>query len=256
MTTEEFWRIVQRVHTAAGGVMERKCELLPEELRGLSIQEVRSFGEHFRNFWQRAYDWDLWAAAYIICGGCGDDSFMDFRSTLVSLGPKVYEKALANADSRAEFDYGKESPSYEGYQYVPGKVFGEKIEELGLESEEEDPVPQPREPSGTEFKTWDLERRFPKLCAKYEHKDADCLGEKEREERVRQVFQYLVVVNGKRESVEGRLSRVLLAGGDGAGKDGGGRVAAVAACEGGEVEDGVLRESCGGRIADWEICGT
>lgn len=32
------------------------------------------------------YRRDLWAAAYIIGGGCSDDSFIDFRAGLIAQG--------------------------------------------------------------------------------------------------------------------------------------------------------------------------
>ncbi|MEV7233888.1 DUF4240 domain-containing protein [Streptomyces sp. NPDC051020] len=48
------------------------------------------------------YRWDVWAAAYLIGGGCSDDSFMDFRAGLIALGRDWYERAAACPDSLAE----------------------------------------------------------------------------------------------------------------------------------------------------------
>ena len=91
---------------------------------------------------------------------------MNFRFTLISLGRDVYERALVDADSLADFDYRGESPSFEGYQYVPSKVFEEKFKASSTAKEKKDLVPHPKEPRGTGFHQWDLERRFPKLCVK------------------------------------------------------------------------------------------
>jgi hypothetical protein len=102
--------------------MDKKCKLLEAGLRGLSLDEVRSFHAHFYECLDRAYTWELWAAAYIIGGGCSDDKFSDFRSTLVSMGRQIFERTLANPESLADMDYDADTADYEGYQYVPSQV--------------------------------------------------------------------------------------------------------------------------------------
>lgn len=57
---------------------------------------------HFDRAFAAAYQWLLWAAAYIIEGGCSDDGFMDFRYGLISRGRSVFERALADPDSLAD----------------------------------------------------------------------------------------------------------------------------------------------------------
>src|SRR6478736_5366951 len=122
MTLDQFWNIVDRVHQASGGDMEKKCQLLDAELRRLSLDEVRSFHTHFTECVDRAYHWPLWAAAYVMGGGCSDDSFWDFRSTLISMGRDTFERAMADPQSLAELDLEDgDEMQWEGYQYVPSK---------------------------------------------------------------------------------------------------------------------------------------
>ncbi len=64
MTLEQFWNIVEKAHRASGGDMDKKCVLLDAELRRLPLEEVRSFLGHFDECCDRAYSWELWAAAY------------------------------------------------------------------------------------------------------------------------------------------------------------------------------------------------
>lgn len=45
------------------------------------------------------YRYDLWAAAYLIGGGCSDDSFTDFRAGLIGQGCDWYEQATTSSDS-------------------------------------------------------------------------------------------------------------------------------------------------------------
>jgi hypothetical protein len=48
------------------------------------------------------YRYDLWAAAYLIGGGCSDDGFIDFRAGLIAQGCDWYQKAAASPDSLAD----------------------------------------------------------------------------------------------------------------------------------------------------------
>ena len=41
----------------------------------------------------------MWCAAYIMNGGCSDDSFEYFRLWVISRGKDVYQKAKANPDT-------------------------------------------------------------------------------------------------------------------------------------------------------------
>lgn len=180
MTSSQFWDIVDRVHVASAGDMEKKCELLAKELRKLAPAEVQSFDEHFTQCWYRAYTEDLWGAAYLIGGGCSDDKFMDFRSALISMGRTVLENAMANPDSLAELELDRDSMFYQGYQYVTPIVYeemtGRKLSEVISHS-------HPKETSGTPFEEWAMSPRYPKLAAKYGWNDSAQLYLKERRDR-------------------------------------------------------------------------
>ncbi|HEY1171252.1 MAG TPA: DUF4240 domain-containing protein [Verrucomicrobiae bacterium] len=165
MTPDQFWTLVERVHHASKGDMDRKCELLEAELRKFSLAEVRSFHAYFTECYDLAYHWPLWAAAYIIGHGCSDDSFMDFRSTLISMGRSTFEQALANPEYLADIDYDAEIAHYEGYLYVLDTV------EEDLSGGEDLPrtQPQPEEPSGERWDEDKVADLFPKLAQKYNY---------------------------------------------------------------------------------------
>lgn len=164
MTLDQFWNIVEQVHHDSRGDMDKKCELLEAELRRLPLDELLSFHRHFDECQDRAYSWELWAAAYIIRGGCSDDSFSDFRATLISMGRETFERALADPQSLADMDYGKEDAYYEGYQYVPTMV----EEELGNGETFPRYAPGPDEPSGQPWDEDKVAQLFPKLAEKYD----------------------------------------------------------------------------------------
>jgi Protein of unknown function (DUF4240) len=165
MTLDQFWTIVEDVHRDSSGDMDLKCELLGEWLRQMSLEEVQSFYEHFTDCKYQAYNWELWAAAYIIGHGCSDDAFSDFRSTLISMGREVFERALADPESLADMHYDAEQAHYEGYQYVPFMIYKEMS---GRE------IPnyrgQPKEPSGQNWEESKVGELYPKLARAYNYR--------------------------------------------------------------------------------------
>jgi hypothetical protein len=171
MSIDGFWTVVERIHAAAPQDMRAKCKLLAEELRHLPADELLSFDRHLCDCYYKADKWDIWGAAYLIHSGCSDDSFMDFRYTLISLGRRPFEAALTNADSLADYDISPEWACFEGYQYVPCKVwearFGYDLPQNEIRSN------CPGGPTGEPFDPEEMTPRFPRLVAKYGHKDTD-----------------------------------------------------------------------------------
>ncbi len=163
MNQHEFWQIIDSVHSDSGGDMDRKCELLKSQLSKLPKQDIRDFIGHFDSADASAYTWSLWGAAYVMCGGCSDDSFSDFRSTLISHGSDIYKRALADPESLAELEFkSQDDISYEGFQYVHLEVEEEVFGEIQPKSNN-----FPSDPSGSEWDEDDLEKLYPKLSAKY-----------------------------------------------------------------------------------------
>lgn len=165
MTIDQFWSIIEEVHRSSPDDMDEKCDSLRDRLGKLSPEEMRSFREHFDACDARAYDWGLWGAAYVIHGGCSDDAFSDFRSSLISRGRETFEQALADPDSLAEAGLTEEDACYEGYAYAVTEA-----EEAVLGSVEERKTPFPDEPSGLEWSEEDdaaLKARYPKLCHQF-----------------------------------------------------------------------------------------
>jgi hypothetical protein len=163
MNTDEFWQIIDSAHSKSGGDMDRKCELLKKELSALEAGDLCEFIDHFDSADAAAYTWPLWGAAYVMHGGCSDDSFSDFRATLISQGREVYERALNDPESLVELDFDdEEDVCYEGFQYVKNDVVEEKLGEIPKRK-----VGFPNDPTGSEWDEDSLEQLFPKLTAKY-----------------------------------------------------------------------------------------
>ncbi|NOV29562.1 DUF4240 domain-containing protein [Methylomonas sp. ZR1] len=162
MDEMNFWMIIGSAHEQSNGDMDQKCELIRTALSKLPQDDARAFSALFRVMMDRAYSWPLWGAAYVINGGCGDDSFSDFRASLISRGRAAFERALADPDSLAAEDFDEDSWFYEGYQYaVTDGVKAAVGTVVNRES------PHPDEPFGQEWEEDKVYELYPQLAEKF-----------------------------------------------------------------------------------------
>ncbi|MFE5596535.1 DUF4240 domain-containing protein [Streptomyces sp. NPDC056549] len=101
MDIHEFWGIIETARSAATAD-KPFAEALVDELATRTTSDILSYQERFDEVHGAVYRWDVWAAAYVIGGGCSDDSFTDFRAGLIALGRDWYETVAACPDSLAE----------------------------------------------------------------------------------------------------------------------------------------------------------
>lgn len=130
-----FWRLVEASRAACTPELSNQPEILQLRLEQLSPEEIRDFESIFRRLYNQAYRRDLWAAAFIIEGGCSDDGFMDFRGGLIGLGREAYYAALANPESLAEQPTRGVDFSQEDMLYVASRAYeavtGEELPDSG-----------------------------------------------------------------------------------------------------------------------------
>jgi len=165
MTIEEFWKLIDEANEQSMGDMDRKCEIVQGAVGSMSPEAAIAFTRHFDEAMIRAYTWGLWGAAYVMNGGCGDDTFSDFRASLVSRGEKAFESAVAAPDSLANEAFDEDAWFYEGFQYAVHEGA-----ESAISPQELSVLPMPSEPSGS---PWEenpevLKERYPLLWGKFE----------------------------------------------------------------------------------------
>ena len=137
--------------------------MLEATLGKLSLAELQSLETHFTDCHYRAYTWDLWGAAYIIGGGCSDDGFWDFRSTLITCGQKIFERALKDPDSLADLPFElADSLQVEGILYISGKVAERWGGDILPRSK-----PHPKRPAGKKWNEVELAKLHPRLTKTY-----------------------------------------------------------------------------------------
>ncbi|WP_162916643.1 DUF4240 domain-containing protein [Dongia deserti] len=174
MTEDRFWSLIDRT-IAFEADPERQLSALRQVLGALTPAEIEAFERAFHREQARAYNWDLWGAAYVLHGGASDDGFEYFQRWLISKGRATFEKVVADPDSLAAIlapDPGGVC-EFEEFAYVAGQVWAEKT---GIE-----PLTDPQgrfpytgalaaaEPSGESFQEDQayLAKRYPKLWARF-----------------------------------------------------------------------------------------
>ena len=110
MDRERFWSIVETANVSAGGDVERQADLLVDQLRGMSLSEIVGFHRILEGLHAETFRVELWGAALVINRWdsedrlfCSEDRFFIFRGWLVAQGRQVYEAAIADPDSLAEY---------------------------------------------------------------------------------------------------------------------------------------------------------
>lgn len=104
MEIAEFWQLVddaraQTADQADGEALTARCSAL---LASLPREEIVAAQQIFWDLMAESYRYSLWAAAYLINGGCSDDGFEYFRGWLLLQGRETFETAVADPDSLAE----------------------------------------------------------------------------------------------------------------------------------------------------------
>ncbi len=158
----EFWKLIEENVSRPLAVAAAR-ETLSKALGQLSPEDVVAFCRTYDEKQNDAYRWDLWGVAYLINGGCSDDSFMDFRSSLILLGESVYQNALGDPESLMQLEESERSELFEeGALYIGA----EACEAKGVEAPSRESVSEPAGEPWEESRE-DLMARFPRAWSIY-----------------------------------------------------------------------------------------
>jgi hypothetical protein len=154
---------------AATSDQERQLALFRSVLQRLSDQELVDFIHMFHAVKTRLYSWRLWAAAYVINGGCSDDGFIDFRYWLISCGRAVAEAALADPGTLADLALSPDAASFELFGYEPIDEFMRRSGGVRPKPTYKVPIDAPSDPDWRfDFDdAGEMRRRLPKLMEQF-----------------------------------------------------------------------------------------
>lgn len=103
MNKEQFWELIEKARgqvpdTMAGSDVAGHASAL---LARCSGREITAAQQTLWHLMADSYQNPLWAAAYVVNGGCSDDGFDYFRGWLIAQGRTVFERVLADPDTLA-----------------------------------------------------------------------------------------------------------------------------------------------------------
>ena len=167
MELDEFWGVIDAARSDVDGEIgqdgEALAKALTERIGRLAPGRRTEFGQMFARLSAEALRWDLYAAAYLIGGGCDLGGFEDFRFGLIATGKDWYAKALADPDSLAGHPVVAEAADWDDDSAVFAELVGEAVAEtcaVGLRGQ--------GEPTGDRFDVDDdltMRARLPRLAA-------------------------------------------------------------------------------------------
>ena len=163
MNEIEFWNLIATAKEQSKGNGDQQVASIQESLTQLPESAILEFDRLLNEFMAKSYTRNLWAAAYIINGGCSDDGFEYFRAWLIAQGKEVFQKALKDPETLVDVAVPEESDlelllyaAVNAYTSKTGKQF-----------------PYPEHPAlELEGEEWDedeeqLQKMYPKLFKKF-----------------------------------------------------------------------------------------
>ncbi|MFI5876818.1 DUF4240 domain-containing protein [Streptomyces sp. NPDC051445] len=103
MNKQQFWELIAAARHQAPDPDE--SEMVAREATSLlasrPAEEIVAAQQVLWDLMAESYTNPLWAAAYLINGGCSDDGFDYFRGWLITQGREVFEGIVADPDALA-----------------------------------------------------------------------------------------------------------------------------------------------------------
>lgn len=164
MNEMQFWEYIDKASDE-----NDFSDALGDILYGLDLDDIISFKNIFLKKLSDSYIFPLLAANFVISSYVSDDGFKKFRAWLVSKGNSIFQNAIDNPETIAEWLHNDEVDEIEGNEilYIADRVY---IELGGKESRFYNKISFPLEPdmniewpeNKDEFK-----RQYPKLVARF-----------------------------------------------------------------------------------------
>ena len=170
MRTDDFWAVIDRASADQPDSPDELAKRAAGQLATREPEEIVAWDRHLGRVMAASGTEDLWAAAYLINGGCSDDGFDAFRGWLIAHGRQAVARVVADPDALAELPEVR-TAALTGAVFEAEEVLsiGTKAYALATGGELADsPAPRSR-PDAAEL--WDFDdeeemrRRLPRLSA-------------------------------------------------------------------------------------------
>jgi hypothetical protein len=158
-----FWVLIESNRIKSNDKIDF-IENISNDLENFKSSEIKRFERIFLTKYEELNRWDIWALAYIVRGGCGDDAFDYFKAWVISKGKNTFQaiKQLKIQELKHHFD---EDPQFEEILSLSESVYESKTGELM-------PLVKVKRQKliGAEWDENNIELEFPELCKLFEWK--------------------------------------------------------------------------------------
>lgn len=170
MRTDDFWAVIARATADRPTSPAEVAKRAAADLATGDPEEIVAWGRHLDKVMVASGTEDLWAAAYLINGGCSDEGFDSFRGWLIAHGRETVARSVKSPDSLAEMPAVR-SAADSGAVFEAGEVLSIAAEAYALATGAELPAggrPVTR-PDAADLWDFDdeeeMQRRLPRLAA-------------------------------------------------------------------------------------------
>ncbi|XVV14163.1 DUF4240 domain-containing protein [Actinoplanes sp. CA-131856] len=101
MRTDDFWAVIGRATADRPASPAEVAKRAAADLATRDPEEIVAWGRHLDKVMVASGTADLWAAAYLINGGCDDEGFDSFRGWLIAHGRDAVARSVKTPDSLA-----------------------------------------------------------------------------------------------------------------------------------------------------------
>ncbi|MEU1183133.1 DUF4240 domain-containing protein [Streptomyces sp. NPDC005820] len=104
MNKQQFWQLIEAARNQASNPNDGEdvARRATSQLAMHPAEEIIAAQQVLWDLMADSYTNPLWAAAYVINGGCSDDGFDYFRGWLIAQGREAFEGIVADPDALAE----------------------------------------------------------------------------------------------------------------------------------------------------------
>ncbi|MEU4245276.1 DUF4240 domain-containing protein [Actinoplanes sp. NPDC026619] len=102
MRTDDFWAVIGRATADRPATPAEVAKRAAADLATHDPEEIVAWARHLDKVMVASGTQDLWAAAYLINGGCSDEGFDNFRGWLIAHGRDAVAGSVKSPDALAD----------------------------------------------------------------------------------------------------------------------------------------------------------
>ena len=165
MNEELFWEFIEESRQECESDSEF-VDILKDKLEAMSVTEIKKFQKILLEKTNELEHWDIWALAYIVRNGCGDDAFDYFKAWIISQGQDAFEYVKNMQIENLKKLFKNNDPQFEEFMYVAQEAYENKKNEMMP-----DIRVKSQEIQGEQWEESSICKSYPKLCKLFEYKD-------------------------------------------------------------------------------------